>query len=723
MSGSCHRELVTRASGNIVPFPRTPLVPGYANSTVIEGVGGFEKSSARLQREAGRLSLPSSIFPQERATAGLSRKRRPSAEAVARAVSDPHYVSPLSDVADELVGEYEKLYFGPEQRRWVRNCADGRTESCPGVSPIKETSDHEGLDCRFYSLDNSPVPRRDRNLCLAPQYPLTKPQLQTLKQEGISVVHYPLKKRILRLMHKSHWLAATANRWRYGLAAQLRLGFLEVAELGEYDAFLLLEPDIIVFNPFRLLFLMGRVADPERAGGVWFTNGDYHFVHEGLLLFSRLGGRSSARALPGNNAERGAPSPFLGMLRIFLATPVTATTMGPIPANNADLLSLLRPLHPPTQEEGRTMTTKAPEYSYSLHSYPRTDMHPGGSELYRDNGIGAAVLWLLFQSPIRVLRPEVLDRCTWNYYLEYQFRTKARSVGGDDLLNLDEDDEGESATSSVDHADSKAEGGVEARGWRSSQEEGSSESRGSSSVDISSGGAKANSSSAERTPSRRDLVRQFYEANFLFAGRDLALERSKFALLDAAEYGGAFSSSDEADGGAEAAFHAAEQHLSTQERVLQFSHQPIFLEEIFRRTAEDLPTNASAPEAEVQVPTNTDPALEDAPTNASAPEAEEVPAPPEKRVSPSRKEPPGPLFPNARQREWCASAFLRPSVPHAEHAMCLQWPLEVGLEARTDRCMPQHGPPAIIHKMERDLMLYLDFFLEELNHCATFGVQ
>ena len=129
-------------------------------------MGGFEKSSARLPREAGRLSLPGSIFPQERATAGLSPVPRPSAEAVARAVSDPHYVNPLSDVADELVGEYEKLYFGPEQRSWVRNCADGRTESCP--SPIKETSDHvdNGLDCRFYSLDNSPVARRDRNLCL-----------------------------------------------------------------------------------------------------------------------------------------------------------------------------------------------------------------------------------------------------------------------------------------------------------------------------------------------------------------------------------------------------------------------------------------------------------------------------------------------------------------------------------------------------------------------------
>lgn len=576
-------------------------------------------TSATLQREAFGVRLPQEIFSQ--VSRGEEVAAIPTAADVVTAITDEHYVDPTT-LADAELDRYEAIHFAPEQRRWVRTRASGsRSELARERAGIK-------LSCDFPKLGDLRVSKSHRNLCLTPQYPLTKPQLELLRQERINTVHYPLKKRMLRLMHKSHWLAASANRWRYGMAAQLRLAFLEVLELGEYDALLLVEPDIVVFNPFRVLHLMATVAEPEHENGVWFTNDDYHFVHEGVLLFSRI------------IQSKSSPTPFLAMLRLLLRTPVTATSIG---------------------RRGRRVIDEDDTVDF----YPRVDLHPGGSSLYHDNGIGAAILWFLFQKE-KIMRPQVLDRCLWNYYLEYQMRTKSGPIVFQDEFYLSEKEETDGS-------------GVLA------------EQNNASSMIFSSGD---DGEDPQFRDSPRALVRQFYEQHFLRASRDLNAERRKYALLDAAELAFRGNVSPRA------AYRAARRDARRRERIFSFVHLRTEREEPQGDNISE-PLVPGRPGGEGKL----DGGLADDEFGRDA-LGDEL------------------LFPPGL--DWCAAAFVQPSVSEMEYTLCLDWPIEnglgPGLESRTDRCAGQNGPPVLIHKLEKDLKWYLDFFMEELNHCATFSV-
>jgi len=685
---------------------------------------------------------------------------RPTPEQLVELLSDPNYVDVLSDDTD--IENYEEKYYKPEQRIWVRNRAgdaaavvadktmytklddgskpsDSSGDSEPPEPPEEPKTNHanmrsfwkredrtaeyasefessgiefmrelekEAVDahgaveekgkptthrlvseyvarkyaaepgksndlksrysqisCRFPSeaagtSQVSPeVPIHLRNLCMSPNYPLTRKQAQLLKSWEINVIHYPVKRKIIQKMHKSHWRTKAANAWRYGLPAMLRFAFLELAELGGFDAMLVMELDMVLFNPFRVLYFMQHVGNSGRrkdtysngktsratkitnkllrpelstedvsSNHVFVTNGDFHYVHEGLLIFSKVGNVDSDFEW---NWDKNVNTKL--ELSDALTTNsenirLTQKDLGDSNANPSVFLTDLARKKLSIYRQFLLLLKYTPVTSTSINNNPKTaraDMH-SGHKYYEENGIGAGVFYYMF-AQVGIQKIKVLDRCEWNYFLENQFRQKFRSIGGDGYHEL------------------KVKSG-----------------------------SVADIEGAEGKYYEQSPILKWYEEHFSFATADLDFEQKKYKRLQEIDWRvdrEDFPKTD-AEGGA-----SEEQALTFHFSVNKW-------------------TSTNGEEAS-NINTKTTPLLP-------------------------------PPFPSHLQPRWCSAVSLRPSAnfKHAAGGLCLQWPIEVSdfQEDRTDRCRPEKGPPAIIHKLDRELLMYLDFFVEEKKHCEEYGI-
>ncbi|CAD7922743.1 unnamed protein product [Amoebophrya sp. A120] len=645
--------------------------------------------------------------------------------------------------------------------------ADGSTvQQKPALQQDVSPSNllHAAIDC-----GKTPQSPKVRNLCLSPKYPLTIRQYQKLRSLGVHVVNYPLKRKLLQHMHKSHWSSKVADKWRYGLAAMTRFALLELAEVGRYDAFFCLELDMVVFNPFRVLHLLAYVTDGRKRArnglffdsssssctstskfcdqgeaktlsmegaeeqtqehpkfdSVFFTNGDYHFVHEGFLIFTKIR-TPPKREIAGFSAtleeqlSQQSDEIESARARSGTTTGLDHTSTAVLPSSTRRFQNRRKfiesrylvfeedkkkeikqspeeedsekqdpsdhkiPLQKSNRLVARVTTQAAEELSPFARilllleylpvtetqinenrnflpdnrSVPKTDLHNGLNGFYDENGIGAGLLYVFFRSD--ALR--VLEPFVLDRcQWNYYLEVQFRSKG--------RAIKGEQLYA----IDEKHQG------WNAKKpvEDGADET---ASIALEQGENAIEVDDSVIHPSPRGAhqlaVSKFYEP-FQRVTQDLAVEEQKYVLLQQIR-NGVVGKGEEVRGAEDAG---------------QVDANTTWMGALFRTTSL-FEQNAENPKADQEKLPHVDPPLQP--------------------------------FPHAHQPSgWCRTASLRPLVNDPEYGMCLEWPVEIpdhGLEARVDRCAAYEGPPVIIHKMERSLLLQLAYYQEEFRHCSHYGV-
>ncbi|CAD7966958.1 unnamed protein product [Amoebophrya sp. A25] len=563
-------------------------------------------------------------------------------------------------------------------------------------------------------------------------------------------------------MHKSNWHPEAANPWRYGLAANLKFALIELAQVGRYDSLIVLELDMVIFNPLRMLYFLCHVSDtrtstsrrfsstaqqqyldrstptPEttarttsvsREGlflrqaqaedvsqdSVFFTNGDFHFVHEGFMIFTKIQDKRTGSAPAGNVLDKYTPtekeSLFLqvgdrdgddveAVEDVEEAAHTPKTEKRDFSNGNVQLsqrgkeeLSVF--------EQILLLTEYMPVTQTSINGDPataRTDFHHG-RHYYAENGLGAGMFYYFFQK-LKLLKPHVLDRCDWNYYLELQFRSKGRNVGGEDVHEIMFGGDGrgeEGASASTPPSTSSSTTSHEKHDALSQDEQ-------------------------DETLGTASSVLSWYSTLLHSVDRDPEIEQLKYLLLELA--GAGHEENDDKAGGRGTQDGASSTDHKSWLRLLdmlEWSELPrlgVRIAPVLRQNLgerhqfyTDLTQSKNGTHAYEAV-SNTLLLLKDRLRHLL------------NRSSSSKLA----LFPSRLQPRWCRSASLMGQTPGPNgtptYALCLQWPVEVAEygEARVDRCTLDRGPPTVVHKLDRDIMLQVDSLQERLPRCDAEGV-